>query len=142
MKNVVDCVASCDCAIVDGHPVTKNQNKTIDSAVFSELSPEDQKKVSAWIKEKLIRRATPNYRRTSYYLRILATKATGVMLTNNQFKDAMLQQGYNPIAVNACFWNFGISEKSPALCKVKSVIRPSQEETEKWRGDDYAEYWK
>lgn len=132
MDNIMDAVAHCDCAIVDGHPITKNQNNAVDSAIFSELSPEDQEKVNEWIKEKLIRRTTPNYRRTSYYLRILVTKATGVLLSNNQFKDAMLQQGYDPIAVNACYWNFCISEKSPALRKVEPIIGPVQKEAGKW----------
>ena len=103
------------CELKGSHPVTYTSGGDADSALFSELSAEDREKISWWINEKLVRRGTPNMRRTSHYLNILLARDTGVRISNNQFKDAMLENGYRPARVNETYWSFPISESSPCF---------------------------
>jgi len=40
---------------------------------------------------------------------------TGIYVTNNQMKDAMLMEGFRPVKENELNWVFCISEKSPVF---------------------------
>lgn len=68
-----------------------------------------------WIKENIRPRKTPNRGSTSYWLKHVLERDTGLYLTNNEFKDAMLLSGYEPVNPNALNWCYRISEKSPAF---------------------------
>ena len=46
---------------------------------------------------------------------LIFEKDTGLYLTNNEFKDAMLMCGYEPVNPNELNWNYCISKKSPAF---------------------------
>ena len=60
-------------------------------------------------------RRTPNENHTSYGIKHILERDTGVYVTNNQMKDAMLGCGFEPRKVDELNWAFCISEKSPAF---------------------------
>ena len=100
----------------DGHPFT-----TFDYSLFSDLSADDQIKAEAWVTEYCKPVKTFNTKHSSYGLKHDLQKSTGVYMTNNQFKDLMLQHGFKPANTHDLNWNFGISEKAlKALYKNRS----------------------
>lgn len=64
------------------------------------------KKVSDWIKDNIERADTVNDKHTSYSLKHRLQADTGVYLTNNEFKDAMLLAGYVPVNENELNWKY------------------------------------
>ncbi len=54
---------------------------------------------------------------TSYGLKHILERDTGLYLTNNEFKDAMLMCGYKPTNPNDLNWCYCISKRSPAFNK-------------------------
>lgn len=56
-----------------------------------------------------------NYDKTSYGLKHILEHDTGIYLTNNEFKDAMLICGYEPVNPQELNWTYCISKKSPAF---------------------------
>lgn len=74
-----------------------------------------QRAVIAWINSSLIPRQTPLKAYTSYGLKHLMSRATGIYITNDQFKDAMLEAGYQPANPMDLNWVFSISKRSPAF---------------------------
>lgn len=107
--------------IIDGHPwsigcANSDPNKCgVDAALMSDLSADIQEKVSDWIFGKLWKRETPNYQHSSYQLKHQIEKELGIYLTNNQMKDAMLLEGFQPVNERDLNWYFCISQKSPAF---------------------------
>ena len=77
--------------IIDGRAWTINDEFTIVDIPSVELDT-----VISWIKLNIIPNATPYYEVSSYDLAVALEKETGVYITNNQFKDAMLECGYYP----------------------------------------------
>ena len=98
--------------IKNGRPFT-NENGSVDEALIIGHSKEKIDVVCEWIRSKLIRIKTPNYDKSSYGLKHILEKDTGLYLTNNEFKDAMLMCGYEPVNPNDLNWNYCISKKSP-----------------------------
>ena len=98
----------------DGHPYT-NENGHEDKALVSDLPEEQQQIVLVWIANNFRPIKSVNYRHTSYGLKHALQKHTSIYLTNNQFKDAMMQCGYYPKDVNDLNWFYRISERSPAF---------------------------
>lgn len=86
-----------------------------DNEYFTDLSDEEQKIVCTWIQEELCPRKTPLMGRTSYGLKHVLQGQTGIYLTNNQFKDAMLLCGYQPVDSCHLNWNYCLSKRSPAF---------------------------
>ena len=88
-----------ECKIVNGHPWSigcgdpNPAKRGEDSALMSDLPEDVQRKVSDWIFGKLWKRDTPNYDHDSYELKHQIERELGIYLTNNQMKDAMLQEG-------------------------------------------------
>lgn len=107
--------------IVNGHPwsigcADPDLNKRgEDAALMSDLPEDVQRQVSDWIFGKIWKRDTPNYDHDSYELKHRIEKELGIYLTNNQMKDAMLQEGFSPVKENELNWHFYISQKSPAF---------------------------
>lgn len=99
-----------------GRPYT-DENGHIDDELFTDLTEEDQAKVMTWIKENIIPIKGVNYKHTSYGLKHYIQKELGIYMTNNQFKDAMLEAGFYPADPNKLNWNYRISEKSPCFKK-------------------------
>lgn len=98
--------------IKNGRPFT-NENGSVDEALITGHSKEEIDVVCEWIRSKLIRIKTPNYDKSSYGLKHILEKDIGLYLTNNEFKDAMLMCGYEPVNPNELNWNYCISKKSP-----------------------------
>ena len=106
--------------MINGHPCTYNKisKETVcDSDLLSDEPPEKQKIILNWIKENLHPRKTPLLLPTSYSLKDFLNSETGIYLTNNAFKDAMLQCGFEPKNFEEPYWRFGISKKSPVFTK-------------------------
>ena len=100
--------------IINGKPYT-NENGHIDDELMSDLSVETQQKVYTWIKDGFIKRKTVNGNHSSYGLKHVLQDDTGIYLTNNQFKDAMMICGFNPVNPNDLNWYYKISQKSPIV---------------------------
>lgn len=78
--------------------------------------PEDEKRTALdWIAENIRPRKTKLEGHTSYGIKHILQHDTGLYLTNNEFKDAMLLSGYKPTDPNELNWHYRISRKSPAF---------------------------
>lgn len=100
--------------IKNGRPYSI-ENGSIDAALITEHPQEEIDLVCAWINDDLIPRKTPNDSITSYGLKHILERDTKIYLTNNEFKDAMLMCGYEPVDPQELNWYYRISQKSPAL---------------------------
>ena len=81
---------------------------------YESLKPEHQEILINWIKENFTKRKTANKRiGTSYGLKHVFQKKTGLYVTNGQFKGAMLQCGMIPEAghENKLNWHFRVNQK-------------------------------
>ena len=96
--------------IINGKPITKN-----DTAQFSDLSMNEQTEVIDWIENNFIPRQTVLHGRSSYGIKHLMQSAIGIYTTNNQFKGAMLQCGYEPVDPDELNWAYCLSKRSPAF---------------------------
>ena len=96
--------------VVDGRAWTEG-----DTALLTDMTEEEQAKVTAWIRENILPRKTPLLSRSSYGMKHLLERDTKIYMTNNQFKDAMLLCGYEPVDERLLNWNYRISKKSPAF---------------------------
>lgn len=91
------------------------ENGYEDAGLITEKPAEVQETVYTWIRENLMPRKTVLHGRTSYGIKHLLEDDTKIYLTNNEFKDAMLQCGYEPVDPNMLNWLYCLSAKSPAL---------------------------
>lgn len=91
--------------IRNNRPYT-NENGHIDDGLITDCKFYTVMAVSEWIKENLEPAAKPLMRYTSYGLKHMLEKDTGIYLTNNEFKDAMLLAGYRPVDENALNWSY------------------------------------
>lgn len=94
----------CSKITPENHAWTEN-----DEALFNESSPADQKMALLWVKWNLRPRKTFNTKRSSYGLKHVLEEDTGIYLTNNQFKDLMLECGYGVKNPNELNWFFNAS---------------------------------
>lgn len=81
------------------------------------LSTGDSKIVLDWIEENIYPRKTELTGVSSYGLKHIMTRETGIYVTNNQFKDAMLKRGYTPTNPDDKNWRYCISKRSPCFKK-------------------------
>ena len=99
-----------------------------------ELLPEDmQTQVLRWIRLNFVPRASVNNKHSSYGLKHLmqwdevyfegTDYYPGIYLTNDQFKDAMLECGFFPEDAKELNWRYAISENSPILIRDKAGLR-------------------
>ena len=98
--------------IIEGHPVTDN-----DSSLIDELPSETREKVFSWIRQSILPATCINKYRTSYDIKHLLQHETGIYLTNNQFKDAMLLCGFLPTNRKKLNWTYRIKERSPVFVR-------------------------
>ena len=96
--------------IINGKAITLN-----DDYHFSNLTKKEQDTVCGWILANLIPRKTPLHGRTSYGIKHILESDTGIYTTNNQFKGAMLQCGFEPVNAYELNWCYCISKKSAAF---------------------------
>ena len=103
--------------IVDGKPWTIH-----DEYLLSDMTEKEQTEILTWIKNNIKPRKTPFLNKDSYGIKHLLEHDTGIHMTNNQFKDAMLTCGYYPVSEKELNWCYCISKKSPAF---KAYTRPA-----------------
>lgn len=93
--------------IKNGRPYT-NENGWEDGGLITDHGDEVKKAVDGWI-GKNIRTAKKILRgRTSYGMKHILEHDTGIYLTNNEFKDAMLLAGYSPVNPGELNWRYRI----------------------------------
>lgn len=99
-------------SIIDrkGHPISVSGIPAyyLDDELFRDISRRDQKEVLKWIDNNIVPRKTPNPTYHTYRLKHIIQWATGIYMTENQFKDAMLKAGYYPIDKYDSSWTFTI----------------------------------
>ena len=100
--------------IKNNRPYT-NENGFADTELITDLPPEKMETVFKWIQEQLKPGKTPPTAWSSYGLKHILEEDTGIYLTNNAFKDAMMLCGYYPVDPNTLNWIYSVSEKSPAF---------------------------
>lgn len=82
--------------IKNNRPYT-NENRHIDDGLITDKSGEEIASISGWIRENIRPARKILQGRTSYGLKHLLERDTGVYLTNNAFKDALFLAGYRPV---------------------------------------------
>lgn len=88
-----------------------DENGYVDEALIDSLKPEERETLLAWVKTYIHEATYVNHRRTSYGLKHLFQHDTGIYVTNNQFKDAMIECGFFPVDPDELNWKYKISEK-------------------------------
>ena len=94
-----------------------------DKRLLSDADPKEQEIIMNWIAKNLQRRKTPNMFYSSYNYKHMLENETGIYITNNQMKDAMLQAGYEPVVINDLNWCYCISMRSPAILRRRAARR-------------------
>lgn len=100
--------------IKNNRPYT-NENGWVDDELIIDIDEKEQEIVFNWIDKNIMPRKTELDTRTSYGIKHLLEQDTGIYLTNNQFKDAMMHCGYMPVNPNELNWTYRISKKSKAF---------------------------
>ena len=100
--------------IKNGRPYT-NENGWEDDGLITAHPEKEQDIVMDWIHTNLIPRKTVLHGKTSYGIKHILEHDTGIYLTNNEFKDAMMICGFEPYDPNALNWIYCLSAKSPAF---------------------------
>lgn len=90
-----------------------NENGYTDSKLLSDEPDNVQSIVLHWIANNIYPRKAPLHGITSYWIKHQLSHDTGIYLTNNQFKDAMMLSGYNPVNDKELNCEYCISRKSP-----------------------------
>lgn len=101
-----------DCISLCSSPVYVNGSPIFDDGLLSTEEKDTQEKVLAWITLKCVAQKSVNKRWSSYGLKHILENDTGIYLTNNQFKNAMLISGHYPEDASKLNWYFRISESA------------------------------
>lgn len=109
--------------IKNGRPYT-DENGHVDEELLSDIPEDLQQIVLLWIQDNIRPIKSPNNWHSSYGIKHILQHDTNIYLTNNQFKDAMMQCGYLPVDPDRLNWNFRISEKSPAFTSIEKRTTP------------------
>ena len=102
--------------IKNGRPYTI-ENGAIDASLITDHPEQEIKRVCDWIEKNIRPRKTPLLEKTGYQIKHILAKDTGIYLTNNEFKDAMLMCGYSPVNPDDTNWKYCISKRSPAFSR-------------------------
>ena len=98
--------------IKNGRPCTTEEGAN-DRELITELPAPVMDQVLDWIRMNIIPVKTHNPYSSSYWIKHVLEHDTGIYVTNNQFKDAMLMCGFTPVGENDLNWTFCISKRSP-----------------------------
>ena len=98
----------------NGRPYS-NENGYVDDGLITSHPQDEIDAVMSWIAESIYPLKTPLHGHTSYGIKHLLERDTGIYLTNNEFKDAMLQAEYEPVDPNELNWHYRISKRSKAF---------------------------
>lgn len=91
--------------IKDGHPFSSDE-----SNLFEKFTEEQKQKCREWVMCFCIPAKHVNRWRTSYGLKHTLEACTGIYMTNNQFKDLMLEMQFYPEHQNELNWSYYIQE--------------------------------
>ena len=100
----------------NGRPYTSpSQGVFEDGALLTDEPQEIQEAVLAWIKKEIKpgKKALISY--SSYGIKHILQGDTGIYLSNNAMKDAMLMAGFEPVDPEEGNWHFCMSIKSKAF---------------------------
>lgn len=94
----------------EGDPITVSSVPAyyLDDELLDDLPKRQRKEVLNWIKNNIFERKTLNFKYHTYHLKHLIQWDTGIYMTENQMKDAMLQLGYYPNDKYERSWVFNI----------------------------------
>lgn len=84
---------------------------------FLKLAEADREKCLDWVYAYCVPAMHYNTLRTSYGLKHLLESCTGVYMTNDQFKDMMLKQGFYPQKEKEENWVFKVKEEPLKLAE-------------------------
>lgn len=93
--------------IKNGRPYT-NENGSVDDSLVTSHTDNEMNIIKQWIDDNILSSTEILYSMNSYSLKHLLQHDTGIYLTNNEFKDAMLFAGYQPINPNDLNWKYCI----------------------------------
>ncbi|MBG9319425.1 hypothetical protein I4J37_06525 [Corynebacterium belfantii] len=82
---------------------------------FLDLERSEQDRVLAWIRQSLKVPLKWRTHYSSYYLKHLLQRNTGIYVSNGQFKDAMILAGFKPVNARQLNHRYWLHPKSPAL---------------------------
>lgn len=114
--------------IKNGRPYTI-ENGSHDCDLITDLPDIDMKIVFSWIQNNIIPVKTVNLCSSSYWLKHVLQHDTGIYVTNNQFKDAMLMCGFPPVDDRDLNWIYRISKKSPVYKNRDNVKQTKEQRT-------------
>lgn len=93
--------------IRNGRPYT-NENGFVDGALISDCGDKVITAVDGWIRKNIRTGKKILHGHTSYGIKHMLEHDTGIYLTNNEFKDAMLLAGYQPVSPRELNWRYRI----------------------------------
>lgn len=99
---------TADCISLGSLPLCAFSEDIFDDELLTDETSETVDTVLDWIAAHIVPRKTVNSRYSSYGLKHILQSHTGIYLTNNQFKNAMLLSGYMPEDQFALNWYFRI----------------------------------
>lgn len=93
--------------IRNGRPYT-NENGFVDEALITGRADEVITAVDGWIRKNIRTGKKILHGHTSYGIKHMLEHDTHIYLTNNEFKDAMLLAGYQPVNPKDLNWRYRI----------------------------------
>ena len=94
-----------------------------DEKLLSDESLDDQLTVLDWIASELLPDEKGSCQISSAELSELLRRSSGISITNNAMKDALLLAGFDPVDPHDAIWSYRISIDSPALQKALDDYR-------------------
>ena len=91
------------------------ENGWEDALLVTDLPVMAQALIFDWITLNLWPGDKINHQISSYGSKHIFERDTGIYITNNQFKDAMLEMGFIPVNPDELNWYYQLDRKSPAL---------------------------
>jgi len=82
----------------------------LDEALMADLPPSERRIVQEWIRDTFNPIKAYNHKHSTYALKHLLERKTGIYLTNNQMKDALLNMGYTCQNEHTINWFVNVSE--------------------------------
>lgn len=93
--------------IRNGRPYT-NENGVVDDTLVTRHDDAELRKIDGWIRKNIRGSRKICVGHTSYGIKHDLERDTGIYLTNNEFKDAMLLAGYKPVDPDELNWRYRI----------------------------------
>ena len=79
---------------------------------FRDLQPEEQRIARRWLEYNLVEAKTVLPYHTSYGMKHILERRTGIYMSNNAFKELMMLCGFFPVKADELNWRFAVKKKS------------------------------